>query len=139
MKIEILNIQKKKRISLKELNTAAKKILRFFNKNKANVSIVIVDNIRMKQLNKRYRKKNKPTDVLTFSMREGKSIRGDRDLLGDIVISAEKAQNKKDIYLFLIHGMLHLLGYDHKDAQQRKKMLKTQTLLMEKICKSAAS
>lgn len=138
MKIEILNIQKKKRINLKDLQAAARKILRFFNKSKATVSIIIVDNKKIKQLNKKYRKKDTPTDVLAFNMQEGRSIRGDCDLLGDIVISAEKVYGKKDMYLFLIHGMLHLLGYDHGNAQQTKKMEKTQTLLMEKICKSAA-
>ena len=138
MKIEILNAQNKIEIDENHLKSCARKVLRFSKKKKAHLSIMIVDNNMMKQLNKKYRKKDKAADVLSFSMKEGRQIKGDRELLGDIVISAEEARGENEIYLFLIHGMLHLLGYDHKNRSQTVKMEKRQTDLLEKICKSAA-
>jgi probable rRNA maturation factor len=72
-------------------------------------------------LNRGYRKKDKPTDVLAFAMREGPPGAADAGVLGDIVISVDTArrQAEKGLYhelLFLAsHGLCHLLGYDHPD------------------------
>jgi len=77
------------------------------------VDILIAGNGRLQQLNRRFRKKNKPTDVLSFPRREG----------GDIAISAEIAGRNARLYrhsaaqelkVLILHGMLHLAGYDHE-------------------------
>lgn len=138
MKIEVLNRQSKIKVDAVLLKSCARKVLYHFRRNRARVCIAVVDNKAMKKLNNQYRKKNRTTDVLSFSMKEGKSIKGDRDLLGDIVISAEKARQKKDLCALVIHGMLHLLGFDHKNVKQDKKMRSKQILLLEKICRNAA-
>lgn len=79
-------------------------------------------------LNRDYRKKNKPTDVLAFAQREGPAGALHPDLLGDIVISVDTArkQAKKGLAAELLHlashGLCHLLGYDHRDDEEERAM-----------------
>lgn len=89
-----------------------------------DLSIAIVAPSRIKELNKRYRKKDRPTDVLSFE---------DKESWGEIVICpAEVRRNakkfnsnfKKELSRVLIHGVLHLLGYDHEKAKEEEKMKK---------------
>lgn len=89
------------------------------------VSILLADNEAIKELNKKYRKIAKPTDVLSFPME-------DDELLGDIVISVEKTKEQaaafgvsfeEELSRLIIHGLLHLMGYDHvKGGRQAAKM-----------------
>jgi probable rRNA maturation factor len=85
------------------------------------VALRLCDDAAIHALNRDYRKKNKPTDVLAFAMREGDAGAAGSEVLGDIVISVETArrQARKGLYaehLFLAsHGLCHLLGYDHPD------------------------
>nr|WP_244269690.1 rRNA maturation RNase YbeY [Caldanaerovirga acetigignens] len=101
---------------------------------KAEVSVALVDNAYIRQLNKIYRGKDEPTDVLSFSLGDESFIGGYEEiehLLGDIVVSLEKAEEQANIYghsfkrevvYLLVHGTLHLLGYDHENDEQRKVM-----------------
>jgi len=84
------------------------------------VSILLTDDEEIRDLNRRYRNRDKPTDVLSFPMRD---LVGDRLILGDVVISVETAARKASeegrslegtVVHLLIHGILHLLGYDHE-------------------------
>ncbi len=110
------------------------------------VSILLVDDKKICQLNNQYRQKNQPTNVLSFPFAEG----ADRSLLslpvrelGDIVISVDTAfresieyrQNFHDrIAWLLIHGLLHLLGYDHeKSTEQAQKMSDKENELLNKL------
>lgn len=77
----------------------------------------------MRTLNRRYRGKDKPTDVLSFSLQEGEFAHIQPNILGDIVISVPTAARqaadaghsfKKEIDRLLVHGLLHLIGYDHE-------------------------
>jgi len=85
------------------------------------VALRLCGDLAIHELNRGYRKKDKPTDVLAFAMREGPAGAADASVLGDIVISVDTArrQAKKGLYaelLFLAsHGLCHLLGYDHPD------------------------
>ena len=98
---------------LKKKLVSLKKISSFKNKNQ-EFSILLTNNLKMKKLNNKFRKKNKITDVLSFPLKNNSYI-------GDIAISFELI-NKKSLssnfnYEFdktWIHGYLHLLGYDHK-------------------------
>ena len=94
----------------------------------------------MRTLNKRYRGKNGTTDVLSFSMREGLFADVRPELLGDIVISVPVAEKQAraaghslvcEIELLLVHGLLHLLGYDHERgrAEARRMRCKERLLL----------
>jgi probable rRNA maturation factor len=85
------------------------------SRKKWKVSISFVTRSKMKDLNRTYRKKNRPTDVLSFNMNEG-------NILGDVVICSSVAKEnakkygtslKAEIARLVAHGLLHLLGYDH--------------------------
>ncbi|HNX29222.1 MAG TPA: rRNA maturation RNase YbeY [Syntrophomonadaceae bacterium] len=101
------------------------------------VSVLIVDNSYIQELNFIYRSQNKPTDVLSFAMNETVESEPDYNagnevnLLGDIVISIEQALAQSQEYghslerelgFLVAHGMLHLLGYDHENEEERKLM-----------------
>lgn len=94
---------------------------------KAEVNVTFVDDAQIKELNSQYRKKDMPTDVLSFPMgEEGKfDLNPDTDayVLGDVVISIERATDQADkfghslqreVAFLTVHSMLHILGYDHE-------------------------
>jgi len=93
-----------------------------------DVAVRIVDDATIHSLNRDYRKKNKPTDVLAFAQREGPAAALHPTLLGDIVISLPTArrQAKRGLYAELLHlashGLCHLLGYDHRDDAEEAAM-----------------
>ncbi len=95
----------------------------------AEISVTFVDNAEIQTLNAQYRGKDMPTDVLSFPLGEDGKYDVDQDtgacLLGDIVISMEKAMEQADLYghplqrevaFLTVHSMLHLLGYDHEQG-----------------------
>jgi len=90
------------------------------------VALRLCDDAAIHELNRDYRGKNKPTDVLAFAQREAAAA--DSALLGDIVISLDtaKRQAKKGLYAELLHlashGLCHLLGYDHRDDEEERVM-----------------
>ncbi len=92
------------------------------------VSVRFVDDAAIHALNRSYRHKNKPTDVLAFAQREGPGGSLHPSLLGDIVISVDTArrQAKRGLYRELLHlashGLCHLLGYDHRDDAEEREM-----------------
>ena len=102
---------------------------RFIGK-KINLSILLSDNKNIKKLNKRFRNKNKPTDVLSFSFEKKLNLKKNT-YLGDIVISYEFMNKPKSlsnldfknkVTKIFIHGYLHLLGHDHIKLKDFKKM-----------------
>jgi probable rRNA maturation factor len=94
----------------------------------AEVSVVFIDDGEMRNLNRTFRGVNKSTDVLAFPINDGRFADINPDTLGDIVISVPKARDQavakefsieRELSVLLIHGLLHLLGFDHetdKDA-----------------------
>ena len=111
-----------------------------FKKRKYEFSVLLTNNRKMKNLNFRFRKKNKPTDVLSFPSNhvEKKSI-----YIGDIAISFEIVnQRSKNSNFFIeldkmwIHGYFHLIGYDHKKIIDFKKMNKKENLVLNYFHKS---
>jgi probable rRNA maturation factor len=96
----------------------------------AELSILLCDDATIHALNREHRRKNKPTDVLAFALREGKVLPGASGVLGDVVISLDTAarqakQLKRSLWdevtWLLAHGLLHLVGYDHRtDAEERR-------------------
>ena len=107
----------------------------------STLTLLITNNSEIQKLNYRHRKINKPTDVLSFHLEKTEQIKN--KYLGDIVISYEKAKkqaNEKDfpleseLLMLLIHGYLHLLGYDHMIKKDAKKMFALQNkMLVEMI------
>lgn len=110
-----------------------------------NISVVLVGPTAIAKLNRRYRGKRKPTDVLSFSNLDKKAFilpKGQRIEAGDIFIcpAVAKKQAKKEGHSFFremqrlyVHGLLHLLGYRHGRAADRKKMFNQQEKILIKI------
>jgi len=102
------------------------------------VSILLTDDAHIAQLNSQYRHVEGPTDVLSFSQTEGdeEPIPGMEDnVLGDVVISVETAQRQaaeqansleSEMDMLLVHGLLHLLGYDHAEPDEERVMFAKQ-------------
>jgi probable rRNA maturation factor len=132
MRIGLSNLQKRVMINEARLKKTAKKILGYLGRNNnIELSIVLVDNRRMFLLNKKFRKINKSTDVLAFSMKEGEDSDINPALLGDVIISVDAARRcakqfeiteDEEICRYLTHGILHLLGYDDQKMHERKVM-----------------
>ncbi len=86
------------------------------------VSVLITDDRSMRELNRDYRGKDRPTDVLAFAQREGEGGELHPEILGDIVVSADTAARqarrglKREILHLCAHGLCHLLGHDHATA-----------------------
>lgn len=107
----------------------------------AELSILIVDDAEMTEINREYRRIDSTTDVLSFPMLEGEFGDICTEMLGDVVISAETAQSICEqtgsaldsvIDLLLIHGILHLVGFDHEAGASRAREMrgKTEELLL---------
>ena len=92
------------------------------------VGLRLTTDVEIRALNRDYRAKDKPTDVLAFAQREGPSAKLHPTLLGDIVISVETARKQakrgleKELLHLASHGLCHLLGYDHRDDAEEKAM-----------------
>ena len=109
-----------KKVIKKASNHVFDELIQFKNKD-YEISFLMVNNDYIKELNANYRSKDSATNVLSFPMMDGNSLQHE-NILGDIVISIDKIlseslDQKIDIYKYLskisIHGILHLLGYDH--------------------------
>ena len=115
--------------------------IKLFQSKSKNFTIFLTNNKRMQELNKKFRKKNKPTDVLSFPF--DNKIKHKKNLYwGDIAISYEIVNKRsKNSIFFLeldkmwIHGYLHLLGYDHKRNKDYYKMKKLEDLILNKFYK----
>ena len=101
-----------------------------FKKKKQEFSILLTNNTKMKNLNLKFRKKNKPTDILSFKSNNNIYI-------GDIAISYEIINKRSKLSNFFlefdkmwIHGYFHLIGYDHKKLKDFKKMNKKENLVL---------
>ena len=132
---------------IKEKNNFFKSLVSFFPKKykfigkKINLTILLSNNKNIKKLNKNFRNKNKPTDVLSFPSEKKFNIKKS-NYLGDIIISYEfmnKPKNlnypsfKEKVIKTFIHGFLHLLGYDHVKLKDFKKMVKEEEKIYEFI------
>ena len=110
---------------------------------KASCSIIIVDNTFIHKLNKEYRGIDRVTDVISFALEDDKSmiIPDDIRLLGDVYICLDKAREQakeyghsleRELCFLAVHGVYHLLGYDHENEEEAKIMFKKQEeVLME--------
>ncbi len=114
-------------IDLKEIRKTAEIILNMLDKAEAELSILIADDLKIAELNKRYLNRDRPTNVIAFPMQAGEFIQVNPYLLGDVVISADTAAKEGAIAgigtamrfrELLVHGILHLCGYDHEESEQ---------------------
>ena len=130
--VDIRDEQKSCSLNPRVIRAFLKEAIRFLLQGAScRVSVVLVEDAEIARLNQRYLGKNHPTDVLAFSMREGKSLSGDTSLLGDVMISTETARRnarrfrsslERELALYMVHGLLHLLGYEDKTSSQKRRM-----------------
>ncbi len=129
----ILNRQKKRKVDTKRAARILAGILRHLQCKGREVSVVYLDDDGIREINRTYRKKDRPTNVLSFSMSEGAFGDLHPRMLGDILISVESAERDaaaaglpfEDMLDYLMmHGVLHLLGYDHENAPEAAEEMK---------------
>ena len=133
MPVEIARRGAGKKYTKRQYKRIASVILELLGNDKAELSLALVGNAEMRRLNATYRQKNYPTDVLSFAAEKNLPI--EARLLGDVIISVEKAAEQakqrrhtldEEMVTLLIHGIVHLLGYDHersaKDARVMKRL-----------------
>jgi probable rRNA maturation factor len=121
---EVLVKIKKGKVKKREIELKVGRILRILNLRNVEVSVLITDDEEIRRLNRDYRGKDSPTDVLSFPM--GDTVGGTR-ILGDVVVSLDTASREAEeagltteevLDRLLIHGILHLLGYDHERGEE---------------------
>ena len=107
------------------------------------LSLALVGNEEIQQINREYRGKDLPTDVISFAYHEtDEYMVGPYDTLGDIIISLERVEEQskeynhsfeREFYYVLTHGVLHLLGYDHMEEVEKKIMRGKEEQILEKF------
>lgn len=140
MEILIENRQSSCEISPEEIEQTVRVILDALDCLDGEISILIVDDQEIEKLNRKYLNRDGPTNVIAFSMREGEFSHFSPQLLGDVVISTDTAAKEAQFSgmsmeqrfnELLVHGILHLFGYDHETSEQdaEKMEIKNQELL----------
>lgn len=107
----------------------------------SELTIVLTDDARLKELNRDYLGIDAPTDVLSFPASETDPETGAR-YIGDILISIPRAKSQataaghpleSEVQLLVVHGVLHLLGHDHANAEEKARMWKAQAEILERL------
>ena len=148
MLVEINNLTTS-RVNKKFFEKIAKRILAEENEKKLGLSIALVSRTIIKKLNRKYRKKNKTTDVLSFFYRARRSrakVKEEDEVFftqGEIVICPEVVKKnaekfgipfRKELIRILIHGILHLLGYDDEKNEKRTKLMEEKQNYYLELC-----
>jgi len=119
------------RVDVAGLRRRARQILSAIGQTRAELSVALVDDAEIAALNARWRDRARPTDVLSFSLVEGDFADHRGGLLGDVVISVETAARQaaerhraldEMVTRLLIHGVLHLIGHDHEEEGEARRM-----------------
>ena len=146
MKVYIKNRQRLLKVNQRKTASFLRKALQTLRLPKAELSVLLVNDERMRVLNRQYRGIDRTTDVLSFPQEDSvsfKDLSPESDLvLGDIVINLHKAERQarengltfqEELKRLLVHGLLHLLGYDHEKGgyAERKMKEKSRRLLKE--------
>ncbi len=141
MNILIANNQKIVPIKRESVRSIVRRVLKSEGVKADEVSIVFCNDAFIHDLNKRYRGVDNPTDVLSFSLTEDGSNRSGIAALGEIIISIETALRQaeecchpieRELEILLIHGLLHLIGYDHSvDDWEQDDMCRRQMALVD--------
>ena len=143
MEINIFNETKEKLDE--EIETVHEVLIHGLKKLKieeAIFNVIIVDNEYIHKLNKEYRNIDRETDVITFALEDDQTFNPDIRILGDVYISIEKAKSQsieyghsllRELSFLAVHGMLHLLGYDHMEKKDEEVMFKLQDEILDEM------
>ena len=136
--VKVKNLNKKHKLNEKFLENIALDILKILKKHKASIEITFLSDTDIRSINKKYKGRDRPTDVLSFELGE----------LGEILISSDTALKnsrrfgtsfEEEIVLYVIHGILHLHGYDDETAQEKKRMSKKEEFILKRLCQKKLS
>ncbi len=141
LKINLINDQRCYKLPKKQLKSLCFFILKSQGIKSTEVNVLFTDNKRIKELNKKFRREDKATDVLSFYEEKNKDKVLSASYLGDLVISIETARMQARVYkqtiireirLYVIHGLLHLLGHrDYTKKEKQSMNFLQETLLSE--------
>ena len=141
MPVEVrIRLRRRRQIRRKAVIFLANAILDAVGESNAELYIELIGDHRMQRLNREYRGKNVPTDVLAFSQREPQGPRS--SLLGDVVISVHSALRQaharqhsadEELAVLLIHGILHLCGYDHERGKPDARRMRRRELILRRL------
>ena len=135
-----IRLRRRRQIRRKAFIFLANTILDAVGESNAELHIELIGDHRMQRLNREYRGKNVPTDVLAFSQREAPGRRS--SLLGDVVISVHAALRQanvrhhsvdEELAVLLIHGILHLCGYDHERGEPEARRMRRRELILRRL------
>lgn len=139
--IEFNNETKEKEIYIDELNKLINYAVKYMKLDNIEFGVIFVDNKKIQEINREYRNIDRETDVITFRLADyEKVVYNNIDILGDIYISLDKAKNQsleynhsylRELSFLLVHGFLHLLGYDHMNKEDEVKMFNLQEEILD--------
>jgi probable rRNA maturation factor len=142
MPVEIVRRGAGKQFPSRRLKKVALTVLGLVEQENVELSLALVGNAEMQKLNAKYRRMNHPTDVLSFPMEE--KLLQETPLLGDVIISVEQAAEQarerrrtldEEMTTLLIHGIVHLLGYDHeRSAKDARIMRRLEKKILGQLC-----
>jgi len=127
MKIHIENRQKKVKLDRRYIRSIINRLGNILKCADKEISLLFIDNEQIREMNRQYLGRDYPTNVISFPLQEGDFCEINPRILGDIVISAERALQdaavgdltfEDEIDFLMIHGLLHLLGYDHENGNE---------------------
>ncbi len=140
---DITNISSNTTFEIEKVERAVSETLIAHNLEDSEVSILLTDDPHMTQLNREYREIDAPTDVLAFAMQEGEDNNlKNTHILGDVVISMETAERQakeethsleEEVAFLTVHGVLHLLGYDHQSYNEACVMFEKQEIILQRL------
>jgi probable rRNA maturation factor len=142
MPVEIVRRGAGKQFPSRRLKKLALTVLELVERENVELSLALIGNAEMQKLNAKYRRMNHPTDVLSFPMEE--KLLQETRLLGDVIISVEQAAEQarerrrtldEEMTTLLIHGIVHLLGYDHeRSAKDARIMRRLEKKILGQLC-----
>jgi rRNA maturation RNase YbeY len=142
MPVEIARRGAGRKLASRGLKKIALATLPLVGQAEAELSVALIGNAEMRKLNAQYRNKDYPTDVLSFPMEQTGPAA--TRLLGDVIISVEKAREQanergrtpdQELATLLIHGIVHLLGYDHeRSAKDARVMKRVEDKIYRQLC-----
>ncbi|MFT5206639.1 MAG: putative rRNA maturation factor [Candidatus Omnitrophota bacterium] len=142
VKIDILNEQNSLRVNSKRIEKLIQSVLKGEKAKQRSVTLLVCGDAKMKVLNKQYFGKKTSTDVIAFGVEADYIAPGEEDYLGDIVVSADmaistapkyKTQPQREFERYIVHGLLHLLGYNDVEPADYKKMHSVQEVYLDRF------
>ena len=140
---EIVNKVDEDITELKDLVGLLDYSLNYLKLDNVVFNVIIINNDEIHEINRKYRGVDRATDVISFALEDDKTfevVETNMRILGDIYISIDKAREqaenyghslKRELSFLAVHGLLHLLGYDHMNEEEEKEMFKLQELILD--------